>query len=695
MTEATQIPTLEVENLAIRYKTRAGFTQAVRDVSFVIQPGETFGLVGESGCGKSTVAFGIVNFLGRNGQVNRGDVRFQGRSLLNRTEEELKQLRGNAISMVYQDPMQSLNPSMKIGEQLSEVLIDHQGLRSGEARQRCLEMLARVYMPDPELVIDRYPHQISGGQQQRVVIAMALLNRPALLILDEPTTALDVTVEAAVIDLISELRRDFEMSILFITHNLGIMARLADQLGVMYAGELVESSACGQIFKNPQHPYTQGLLRCLPKMDRSKTQTLYSIPGRVPSPAEMPPGCAFEPRCPHARPECQIERPIFRLLDADHFARCLFSEQITAQEGAKIESIPAFADSFEISSDDVLQIENLKTYYEHKRFSPLALLGLGKKTYVRAVDEVSLSLSGGTTLGIVGESGCGKSTLAKTIIGLEQPIDGDLRFLDVEIDIPVHKRSLEIIQQLQIVFQNPDSVLNPSYTIGHQISRPIRRFKVVPPNEVRAEVMRLLKAVGLGEHYYERLPRQLSGGEKQRVGIARALAGRPELVICDEPVSALDVSVQSAILNLLTDIQRELHTTLIFIAHDLSVVRYLSDLVGVMYLGKIVEFGTVEQVYSSPYHPYTQALLSAVPIPDPDIEQDQIRLTGEVPSALNPPSGCRFHGNCHLRVQMMGERAELCAQEEPPWREPEEGHRIACHIPLEQLEKIGLEMLSR
>ena len=682
-------PTVEVDHLAISYLTRKGVVHAVRDVSFEIDQGETFGLVGELGCGKTTVAYGLVNFLGRNGKISGGDVRFQGSSLIGRSGAELTALRGNSIAMVYQDPMQALNPSLIIGEQLTEALVAHQSVQQQQADQRCIEMLKRVHMPDPQEIMGRYPHQLSGGQQQRVVIAMALLNHPALLIMDEPTTALDVTVEAAVLDLVEELRSDFNMSILFITHNLGVIARIADRVGVMYAGEMVECAPVKAIFSQSMHPYTQGLIRCLPKLGRSKdSSALHPIPGRVSSPAEMSPGCLFEPRCPHARPACRLKRPPRSEFGEGHFAHCLFAAEIAAQRSSTWDEVTPHRQTFPAPAVDqaapILRVDQLKTYYKQESFSLPRLLGLAPEQYIKAVDGVNFSLPKGKTLGIVGEFGCGKSTLAKTIVGLEKMTSGKIEFLNIDLVAPLSKRSLATLKELQMVFQNPDSVLNPSFSIGRQISRPILRFGTLPRSQVRDEVLRLLEAVGLNKQYYERLPRQLSGGEKQRVGIARAIAARPELIICDEPVSALDVSVQAAVLNLMIDIQSKLHTSMIFISHDLSVIRYLSDYVGVMYLGQMVEFGLAEAVYSPPYHPYTQALLSAVPMPNPHLSRQQIRLKGEVPSALNPPAGCRFHTRCPLRQQLAPQGGEICAREEPPWQDFG-GHRVSCHIPAEAL----------
>ncbi|TET84464.1 MAG: ABC transporter ATP-binding protein [Anaerolineales bacterium] len=680
----TKTPILKVENLAISYEIRKGEVPAVRNVSFEVNRGETFGLVGESGCGKSTVAFGLVNFLGRNGKILDGSILFQGRELRGRTEEELRRLRGDQIAMVYQDPMSALNPSLRIGDQLSEVLIVHRGLSKGDAYEKCIDMLNQVNMPDPETMMIRYPHQLSGGQQQRVVIAMALLNNPALLIMDEPTTALDVTVEATVLDLIDELRREFDTAIMYITHNLGVIARVSDRVGVMYAGEIVERAPVEDIFLKPMHPYTQGLMRCVPKLGLSKQSSyLYPIRGRVPSPRNLPPGCLFEPRCDLAREDCRHERPELRQVDDGHFARCYFAEEIISAEWEPPEElISVLAATAPSAEESILKVERLQKYYLQEQRTLISLVGLGQKQYVKAVDDISLEIPKGRTLGVVGESGCGKSTLAKTIVGLEPLTDGEIEFLGFDISVPVSDRDLNLIKELQMIFQNPDSTLNPSFGVGRQIARPLVRFKTVPRHQVREEAIRLLNAVKLDESYYDRFPRQLSGGEKQRIGIARAFAARPDLVVCDEPVSSLDVSVQAAVLNLLLEIQREFGTTMLFIAHDLSVVRFFSDYVAVMYLGKLCEVGSAEAIYAPPYHPYTEALLSAVPIPDPRAEQKRIRLKGTVPSALKPPSGCRFHTRCPRKID------KICETDEPPRRDAGDGHYIYCYIPLEELHKV-------
>ncbi len=684
-TAAESVPVLSVKNLAVAYKTRQRMIEAVRDVSFDIYRGENLGLVGESGCGKSTAAFSIVNFLGPNGKVTRGDILFKGEQLRSRPEKELRKLRGSDISMVYQEPMSALNPSMRIQDQMAESLVVHRGFSKAQAIGESLEMLKRVYMPDAEGVLRRFPHQLSGGQQQRVLIAMAMLNNPSLLIMDEPTTALDVTVEAAVLDLIAELQQRYQTAALYISHNLGVVARVSHKVAVMYAGEIVELSASAQIFHNPLHPYTMGLMRCLPDVDAPKgTRTLHPIHGRVPSPANLSPGCIFAPRCDLAIPDCSQVHPTLKELVPGHRVRCIrAAEWVSAgrlwnpnQDDASQEPCP---DRSQSAGETVLSVKDAKVYYPIPFRTVGGLFGLEKRQYVHASDDVSFSVKRGRTLGIVGESGCGKSTIAKAIVGLEPVYEGQLEFLNVDITRQLNKRHIETIRDLQMVFQDPNGVLNPSYSVGDQIAFSLRRFQTVPAGQVRAEVERLLRAVKLDESYYNRLPRQLSGGEKQRVGIARAIATNPAMVVCDEPVSALDVSVQAAVLNLLLEIQNTRNTTMILISHDLSSVRFFADDVAVMYLGRIVEIGPCETIFSKPNHPYTTALLAAVPRPDPNAELSKVRLSGRVPSAVDVPTGCRFHTRCPLKI------GKICEQQEPPRREMGGGHIIHCHLTEEQL----------
>ncbi|WP_022666548.1 ABC transporter ATP-binding protein [Desulfospira joergensenii] len=710
MENASEVPVLEVTDLAISYKTRKRDVPAVRGVNFTVRHGETVGVVGESGCGKSTIAFGILDFLGANGRVVGGSIKFMGKEMVGTPKEELRKIRGNNISMVYQDPMQALNPSLTLGSQLSEVLTAHTDMTRDEARDRCITMLERVYMPDAANVMNRYPHMISGGQQQRVIIAMALLNNPSLLIMDEPTTALDVTVEAAVLELIEDLKKDFNTGIIFITHNLGVVAKVSDRLCVMYGGEMVERGPIEEMFANPAHPYTRGLLCCVPRLgDSLSNNRLWSIRGRVPHPSERAKdSCIFAPRCDWLEKgmglsdkslvaKCRIEHPRLKDISDDHKSRCFLGREtlktpwndFVRGQKRKLVHVPEDDDEL-VTMDKLLGVDKLRVWYKDRNPSLKAILGMEKKKYVKAVDDISLKVIKGSTVGVVGESGCGKSTLVKGIIGLEKPTSGNCDLMGLDITQPVKQRDLSLIRELQMVFQNPDSTLNPSYCIGKQIGRPIRKFGTAPRGKIREEVERLLRAVKLASYYYDRYPRQLSGGEKQRVGIARALASRPSMVICDEPVSALDVSVQAAVLNLLNEIKEEMGTTMIFIAHDLSVVRFISDFIAVMYLGQIVEFGPVDSIYPPPYHPYTEALLSSVPIPDPRQKRQSIVLAGDVPSAMDKPAGCYFHTRCPRRRELP-DNGNICTQQAPEFQKLKNGHKILCHIPADRLTELALE----
>jgi peptide/nickel transport system ATP-binding protein len=675
-------PVLKVENLTISYTTRRGAVRAARDISFEIRLGEALGLVGESGCGKSTVAFSIMRFLAPNAVVESGRILFQGEDLLQMNESELRNLRGSRMAMVYQDPMTTLNPSIRIGRQLEEVLIEHEGLDRNQAYKRCIEMLDMVQMSDPDRVMERYPHQISGGQQQRVVIAMALLCNPALLVMDEPTTALDVTIEATVLDMIASLRQEFDSAVLYITHNLGVVARVCDRVGVMYAGELVEEASVDEVFLSPFHPYTESLMGCIPTVGASKmTAPLCPIPGRVPPLVALPDGCVFQPRCGYAREVCdRIHPELIRVGEQRRFVRCGNWEKVSQTDVATEDGELAWkvcAD--EMSEEPTLEVSHVKTFYTNKPSLLGRVLSGKKTTEVKAVDDVSLELPPRNILGIVGESGCGKTTLAKTIAGLVSPTDGEIIFLNVDVSKIVEKRPKDVLRELQMVFQNPDSTLNPTQSVRQILGRPLRVSGVVSRSDEGYEISRLLNSVNLDDSYLDRRPRQMSGGEKQRVAIARAFASRPELVVCDEPVASLDVSVQCSVLNTLLGIQDEHGTGLLFISHDLSMVRYLCDYIIVMYLGKVAEMGPTDALFTPPYHPYTEALLSAVPVPDPSIEQARIRLEGAVPSALNPPRGCRFHTRCPRKI------GAICETEEPPVVSPCEGHVIYCHIPLEEL----------
>ena len=670
-------PVLELEDARISYFTRAGEVNVIPGISFKLGQGEAIGLVGESGCGKSTVAFGIMQYLGGAGRLTGGRMLFEGRDMGAMSEEELREIRGSRVAMVYQEPMSSLNPVIHIGRQLMEVPMIHQGVSEAAARQRALEMLEEVKLPDPEQVFSRYPHQISGGQQQRVVIAMALMSEPSLLIMDEPTTGLDVTVEAAVLDLVRELRRKHNSAIVFISHNLGTVVRICDRVGVMYGGELAEEGPTQEVFRNPRHPYTRGLLECIPVLGADKhSSPLVPIPGQVPPALLRPDGCIFAARCRFRDDQrCTSGRiPVQALPDvSNHRVQCLRALELPAWQR------PRVADGDEEAAEEgaaLLEVEGL-----HKHYRQSTSIFSGSQAYVvKALNDVSMSAERGTTLAIVGESGCGKSTFAKVMTGLEKSTEGRLSLADEEIGtVPVEGRADTLKRKLQMVFQNPDGTLNPSHSIGFALERSLRRLKHLGRRDARQEARRLMETVKLPADFVGRKPRQLSGGQKQRVAIARALAGNPDVVIADEPVSALDVSVQAAIINLLMELQAANRTTFVFISHDLSVVRYLADRVAVMYLGRVVEFGTVDEVFSPPYHPYTEALLSAVPVPDPDHQQKRIVLEGAIPSPLDLPKGCPFSTRCPRKI------GEICDTTPPPDLNTNTGHRIACHIPLAEL----------
>ena len=678
-------PVLQIENLAISYFVRAGEIPAVPDFSLTLNRGDSFGLVGESGCGKSTVAMAIMNYLGNNGAIVRGRIVFEGRDMADFSNEEMRRLRGSRIAMVYQEPMSALNPSLTIGKQLKEVPIFHDGVSDREAHDRAIAVLADVNMPDSESVMRRYPHQISGGQQQRVVIAMAFLANPSLLLLDEPTTALDVTVEAAVIDLIADLRKKYDTTLIYISHNLGLIVKVCDRVGVMYSGEMAEEGTIREVFKETKHPYTYGLFDCIPSLHADKhARALAPIPGQVSLPHERPPGCAFGPRCRYFEAgTCDVDRVDLEVVDGagGHWVRCLRWDEIT-HEPAKPDAdlvlarkrIPA----------EVLHVEGMDKFYEQRDMSLNALVSGLSTRYIKANEGVSFNARRGQTVAIVGESGCGKSTFAKVLTGLETATKGSIKFNYENIAvIPVDEREADLILALQMVFQNPDGTLNPSHSVGGAIGRVIKKFGLADRRkDINARVAELLDLVRMPAEFARRKPRQLSGGQKQRIAVARAFAGNPAMVIADEPVSALDVSVQAAVINLLMDVQKEYNTTLLFISHDLSVVRYLADFVVVMYLGQIMEAGTAEEIFEPPYHPYTEALLSAVPIPDPDIKQKRVRLEGEIPSVIDPPKGCRFSTRCPHKI------GAICDNEPPPDVEAAPGHRIKCHIPLEDLKKV-------
>ena len=667
-----QADALEVEKLEITYRVRGRGLRVVRDVSFRVGRGESFGLVGESGCGKSTIALGIVRYLARNGSVTGGKVEIDGRDVLKMNAGELRNLRQHTVSMVYQEPGRALNPTIKVGRQVAEVF-ELAGASKAESLDRAQEMLEKVQISNPAGVMNRYPHQLSGGMLQRVVIAMALASQPALLILDEPTTALDATVESEVLDLISALRTEFGTSFLFISHNLGVIAKMCDRVGVLYAGEMVEEGPAREVFANPRHPYTVGLLRCIPRRDMLKAnRALDTIPGSLPPPGDVPHGCIFADRCGLVEERCRTEAPPLYESGAARRSRCHFHERahtlprVIPPEREDVPGERADSGSVVINAADVS-----KTFHME-----------GETIY--GLVDVSVELRAGETLGLVGESGSGKTTLARALLGLVAPDKGSEITLDGEVlSETTSGRTREQEKALQIVFQNPDSALNRRHSVQRLISRALSRLGGYHGEALMARLKKLISEVRLSERHLSMRPAQLSGGLKQRVAIARAFAGDPRIVVCDEPTSALDVSVQAAILNLLNDLQRSEDVSYLFISHDLGVVRYLADRIAVLYLGRIMEIGPADQVFNPPQHPYTEALLSAVPTLDNgEGDFERIKLEGEIPSPADPPTGCVFHTRC---PRFLG---DICVNTEPPLAESEPGHAIRCHIPLDELRRL-------
>jgi len=641
-------PILEIENLSISFFTRLREIPAVMDFSCTVMPGEAMGLVGESGCGKSTVALAVMRYLGKNGRITGGSIRFKGRDLTTMDDEALRLIRGSEIAMIYQEPMASLNPAMRIGAQLAEVPMIHEGIGREAAWNLARQIVADVRLPDPDRILKAYP---------------------------EPTTALDVTVEAGIVDLVKGLGRKYGASILFISHNLGLILDVCDRLCVMYSGEAVETGAVAEVFDRMRHPYTQALFRSIPLPGADKnTHPLVSIPGNFPLPHERPPGCNFGPRCAYFQAgRCDAQKvPMVPLAGGGrHETRCLRSAEIDWDKPPVAAKAVARTPVGEV----VLKMTDLRKYYEVSG----GLFGGSLKKVVKANETLSFEAREGETLAIVGESGCGKSTFAKVLMGLETATSGKIMLFDQDIqDIPIEKRGTDTVSSVQMVFQNPFDTLNPSMTVGRQIIRALEIFGQGTNDAERHDrMLELLDLVKLPRAFADRMPRQLSGGQKQRVGIARAFAGGARIVVADEPVSALDVSVQAAVTDLLMEIQRKNRTTLLFISHDLSIVRYLSDRVMVMYLGHVVEMGTTDQVFSPPYHPYTEALLSAVPIADTRVKKKRIVLEGDIPSAMNPPPGCPFQTRCRWKSQVPG---NLCDTVMPPIRVLAGDHQIKCHL---------------
>ena len=665
-------PVLAVRDLRVTYRTGAGPVRAVKGVSLVLPPGRVLGLVGESGSGKSTVALAVMAALESEAEVT-GEVRFRGENLIGKPERELRRLWGRRLAMVFQDPTSTLNPVLTVGDQLVEVLVEHEGRGPAEARARMLELFAAVQLPNPAEIARRYPHQLSGGQQQRVSIATALACKPALLVLDEPTTGLDVTTEARILDLVDSLRQRTAAGILYITHNLGVIARLADEVAVMYAGEIAEQGPVGAVFARPRHPYTVALLDCLPRIDRPPaTRLLPAIEGTLPDPRAEVCACQFAPRCALAQERCRGEHPGWFETAPGQGARCFYWERVPPPGAVRA---PALAKPRGRASTRPVPLLEVVDLVHHYRQAGGLTAMLGRAPIVRAVDRVSLGVVPAETLAVVGESGSGKTTIARCVTGVLQPTAGEIKVDGRPVPRRPAARPRKLRRRLQIVFQNPDLTLNPRRTILEAVARPLRLFGLVDRRTRRSAAARLLEAVGLEPRYLDLFPAQLSGGQRQRVAIARAFACRPDLVVCDEPTSALDVSVQATVLNLLASLQAREHTSYLFISHDLSVVRHIANRVVVLYLGRICEAGPTEEVFAPPWHPYTEVLLSAVPSLSATSVTGTIRLEGPAPNPAVLPSGCPFHPRCPRKL------GPICEREMPPLVTTDRGHAIACHIP--------------
>ncbi len=676
------IPVIQAEHVSIDYRLGKRWLNAINGVSLTINPLSIHGLVGESGSGKSTLALALMRYTAANSRISAGRILLDGEDITHKSEAEMRRIWGKDICLVPQDPLASLNPSYPVGDQIAEITRHHEGLSRKASWNRAVEMLRSVKIADPEAVARSYPHQLSGGMQQRVTIAMALSTQPRLLILDEPTTALDVTTQAVILDLFRELIRDHNAAALYVSHDLGIVAQLCDTVTVLYSGEEMASAPVHELYHLPIHPYTISLLASLPRHVPGVETRLPTIDGAAPSLAERPQACVFAPRCPAAIDLCRAEKPALETTAPGRTVKCHrwreIADRTLTWQTAPVEQ-PVSAPP---RKTDALNVHDLvKHFGEPGLFDRLTR----HQTHpVHAVDGVSMVIRERSTLGLVGESGSGKTTLARCIVALTEADSGSMELLDIALPNALSERSRAMLRNLQMVFQNPNDALNPYQTIGQQMSRTIRRLSKEPLTKAQAQarVEELLNAVRLRPDYALRIPSELSGGEKQRIAIARAFAANPALIVADEPTSALDVSVQSVILNLLKDLRAAQGVSYLLISHNLDVVSYLADWIAVMYLGQVIEEGDADDVYNAPSHPYTEALVSARPIPDPDVKQGSIRLEGDVPSARDIPTGCRFHTRC---PRFLG---KICVEQTPPWRDAGDGHRILCHIPIDELREL-------
>ena len=686
---------LDVESLTVSYATPRGRLSALSDVGFSVRAGETLALVGESGSGKSTAALTVMGLLGPEARVHGGTMLFNGQDLSRLTAGERQALRGDRVSIVFQDPFTSLNPGLPIGLQVAEPLIFHRGMSEAAALDRAVAALAEVGLPHPREIARAYPHQLSGGMQQRALIATALICDPALVILDEPTTALDVTVEAQILDLLDELRRRRGLSMLFITHNLGLVNRICDTVCVLYAGSVIEYGPTAQVLTEPGHPYTRGLLTSMPRLDpEHRRARLIPIAGKFPDLTHLPAGCVFHPRCAHAEAACRENAQPMAPVAAGHAVRCWKSVAINAAREAMASPQRAGVPPRVVAQrgEWLLEVKGLRKRYPLNTRLARARLGIPgtrasipwfrfERPAVNAIAGVSLAIGSGETLGLVGESGCGKSTLGRCVVRLLEPSDGSILFRGRDISREDRQQLRAFRGLAQIVFQNPISSLNPRKTVGAAIDRSLANFSGLSHKDALARRTEILEQVGLAGSYADRFPHQLSGGERQRVGIARAIATGPRFIVCDEPVSALDVSVQATVLNLLSDLRDQLGLSYLFISHDLSVVAHIADRIAVMYAGMICEEGPTDAILAPPYHPYTATLLSAIPSPDPTVART-VRIRPRIAEApgKGPAGGCVYHHRCPRTL------GRICEETPPPIVQAAAGHRIACHLPLAELE---------
>ncbi|WP_197061017.1 dipeptide ABC transporter ATP-binding protein [Microbacterium mangrovi] len=678
---------LTISDLTVEIRRGERLVRPVTGVSLTVGVGETLGIVGETGSGKSMTGLAVMGMLPAGGRVTSGSIRFDGRELVGLADAEYRAIRGNDIAMVFQDSLTSLNPTRRVGDQIVETYRLHRRASSRAARKVVEEMLALVGIPNPAERFDDFPHQLSGGMRQRVMIVMALICEPKLLIADEPTTALDVTIQAEILELLDGLKRQLGMSMILVTHDMGVVARYADHVGVMYAGRMVETGPTTQLFRDTRHQYTHALLSSIPSLEQDRSVELFSIPGSPPDPTEQPVGCRFAPRCAAATERCRAEYPPLVTTDgvdrpdAAHRFACwnpVIAQTIPVRPGAAASTVTRPANPVRpapAESEPRLRVTDVRQAHPVSGFGPK-----GRRRTVKAVDGVTFDVAAGETFGLVGESGCGKSSLGRILVALDRPTSGEVR-LDGQKISGVRPRELaERRTRLQMMFQDSSASLDPKMRIGQTLREPLAIQGVGTQAQRTATARELLDSVGLGAGILDRYPYELSGGQRQRIGLARALALAPSVLVADEPVSALDVSIRSQVLNLMRSQQRERGLSSVVISHDLSVVRYLSDRVGVMYLGKLVEIGDTDAVYGSAAHPYTAGLLAAVPIAHPETASEPVgRITGEIPSPLDPPSGCRFRTRCPLAT-------ERCAIEEPELRPVTATHQVACHFPLQPVE---------